>query len=67
MSNQSKYPRFVWIAGLVIILIIVGYVIYTGQQVEEIEFPVGKKRQLKQKSIITLPVRREGQKMPFSP
>jgi hypothetical protein len=42
MNDSPKYPKFVWIIGMVVLVIIVGYVLFSGQPVQEIEFPGGR-------------------------
>lgn len=36
-----KPPKFVWIAGIITVAIIVGYALFSGQEVEEVRFPGG--------------------------
>ena len=42
MNDSPKHPKFVWIIGAVVLVIIVGYVLFSGQPVQEIEFPGGR-------------------------
>ena len=42
MSDSPKYPKFLWAMGAVILVVIVGHVLFSGQPVEEIEFPGGR-------------------------
>jgi len=42
MNDSLKYPKFVWIIGMVVLVIIVGDVLFSGQPVQEIEFPGGR-------------------------
>lgn len=42
MSDNQNIPLFVWIVGAVVLVIIVGYALFSKQQVQEIEFPGGR-------------------------